>query len=95
MVEWWKQRAKGFSPTRAPLHSKGTRGGRDEKISRPKDIDSYTAASGGPAAEELSMPRKAKPESPAELIDARIMEPPDWREEMLSRIRGLIRQAEP
>lgn len=39
------------------------------------------------------MPSNAKPESPSTLIDARIEELADWRGEMLSRIRGLIRQA--
>jgi hypothetical protein len=33
--------------------------------------------------------------SPSLLIDARIRELGDWRGEMLARIRGLIRQAEP
>lgn len=34
-------------------------------------------------------------ESPSRLIDARIRELGDWRGEMLGRLRGLIRQAEP
>ena len=33
--------------------------------------------------------------SPSELIDARIAELGDWRGEMLSRLRALIRQADP
>jgi hypothetical protein len=41
------------------------------------------------------MPGKANPESPSELIDARIKELADWRGEMLSRIRDLIKQAVP
>ncbi len=41
------------------------------------------------------MPSQDEPESPSELIDARIEELPDWRGEMLSRIRRLIKQAEP
>jgi hypothetical protein len=36
-----------------------------------------------------------KTESPSELIDARIKELGDWRGEMLSRLRGLIKEAEP
>jgi hypothetical protein len=36
-----------------------------------------------------------KGESPSRLIDARIKELPDWRGEMLSRIRRLIKQADP
>src|SRR5256886_14132799 len=36
-----------------------------------------------------------KDESPAQLIDARIEELDDWRGEMLSRLRALIRQADP
>jgi hypothetical protein len=34
-------------------------------------------------------------QSPAQLIDARIAELGDWRGEMLSRIRGLVKQADP
>ena len=41
------------------------------------------------------MPSKDKPESPSRLIDARIRELPDWRGEVLSRIRRLIKQADP
>jgi hypothetical protein len=37
----------------------------------------------------------AKRESPSRLIDARIEELGDWRGDTLSRIRSLIRQAEP
>ena len=33
--------------------------------------------------------------SPSELIDARIMELDDWRGEMLSRLRALVKQADP
>ena len=33
--------------------------------------------------------------SPSELIDARIEELGDWRGEMLSRLRGLVREADP
>jgi hypothetical protein len=36
-----------------------------------------------------------KDESPAQLIDARIEELDDWRGEMLSRLRTLIKQADP
>jgi len=34
-------------------------------------------------------------ESPSDLIDARIKELGDWRGEMLSRVRSLIREADP
>jgi hypothetical protein len=36
-----------------------------------------------------------KGESPSQLIDARIQELGDWRGEMLSRLRALIKQADP
>ena len=36
-----------------------------------------------------------KPGSPSELIDGRIRELGDWRGEMLSRLRALIKQADP
>jgi hypothetical protein len=40
-----------------------------------------------------SAPQKGKP--PSQLIDARIKELGDWRGAMLSRLRSLIRQADP
>jgi hypothetical protein len=40
-------------------------------------------------------PATTKEESPSRLIDARIRELNDWRGKMLSRLRALIRQADP
>ena len=37
----------------------------------------------------------SKGESPSQLIDARIQELGDWRGDMLSKLRALIKQAEP
>jgi hypothetical protein len=37
----------------------------------------------------------AKSESPSQLIDARIEELGDWRGEMLSRLRALVKEADP
>jgi hypothetical protein len=37
----------------------------------------------------------AKSESPSQLIDGRIKELGDWRGEMLSRLRALIKEADP
>jgi hypothetical protein len=37
----------------------------------------------------------AESKSPSELIDARIAELGDWRGEMLSRIRALVKEADP
>jgi hypothetical protein len=39
--------------------------------------------------------RKMKGESPSQMINARIEELGDWRGEMLSRLRALIKQADP
>lgn len=39
--------------------------------------------------------RSEKAESPSELIDARIEELGDWRGEMLSQLRALIKEADP
>ncbi len=41
------------------------------------------------------MPAQSEPETPSELVDARIAELDDWRGKMLLRIRGLTRQAVP
>ena len=38
---------------------------------------------------------QTKAESPSELIDARIKDLGDWRGEMLSRLRALIKEADP
>jgi hypothetical protein len=38
---------------------------------------------------------KSEPESPSESIDARISELGDWRGETLSRLRNLIKEADP
>lgn len=45
--------------------------------------------------DSLNRPGEAAQPSPSELIDARIKELGDWRGEMLSRIRRLVKQAEP
>ena len=42
---------------------------------------------------EKSGPQKSK--SPSQLIDARIKELGDWRGEMLSRLRALVKEADP
>ena len=45
-----------------------------------------------------SSPKKSSPKksvAPAQLIDARIEELDDWRGKMLSRVRALIKQADP
>ena len=39
--------------------------------------------------------KKARPESPSDLIDVRIRELDDWRGKTLARVRALIKQADP
>ncbi|HEX5326883.1 MAG TPA: hypothetical protein VFW75_09470 [Acetobacteraceae bacterium] len=41
------------------------------------------------------MSTSQKEKSPSQMIDDRIGELGDWRGEMLARLRGLIRQADP
>jgi hypothetical protein len=48
-----------------------------------------------PAKESAKRDKPAESESASKLIDARIKELPDWRGEMLSRVRRLIKQADP
>jgi hypothetical protein len=43
----------------------------------------------------MTKSRSKGTESPSELIDARIEELGDWRGEMLSRLRALIKEADP
>jgi hypothetical protein len=45
--------------------------------------------------EMAKKPDSSRDDSPARLIDARIAELGDWRGEMLSRLRALIREADP
>ena len=52
------------------------------------------AESKGEARHVKKSPSKTA-ESPSELIDARIEELGDWRGEMLSRLRALIKEADP
>ena len=47
------------------------------------------------AADVVKKSAPQKPGSPSELIDARIRELGDWRGEALSRLRTLIKQADP
>jgi hypothetical protein len=49
--------------------------------------------SGGETSMKKSGPQQAK--SPSQLIDARIKELGDWRGEMLSRLRTLVKEADP
>jgi hypothetical protein len=46
-------------------------------------------------AGNMKKSRSKRAESPSELIDARIEDLGDWRGEMLSRIRALIKEADP
>ena len=43
----------------------------------------------------MTKSRSKKAESPSDLIDARIADLGDWRGKMLSRLRGLIKEADP
>jgi len=43
----------------------------------------------------MSQSGSQKSKSPSQLIDARIKELGDWRGEMLSRLRALVKQADP
>ena len=47
------------------------------------------------AVAKTSAAKPAEGASPAKLIDGRIKELGDWRGEMLARVRGLIKEAEP
>ena len=55
-------------------------------VTRPQD-------EGREAGMEKSGSQKG--ESPSQLIDARIEELGDWRGEMLSRLRALVKEADP
>ncbi len=44
---------------------------------------------------ERDVVKESAPQTPSELIDARIVELGDWRGEMLARLRALVKQADP
>jgi hypothetical protein len=46
-------------------------------------------------ADNMNRSRSKRAESPSELIDARIEDLGDWRGKMLSRLRALIKEADP
>src|SRR5260370_35587004 len=52
-------------------------------------------SSGGKQALNMKKSGSQRGESASRLIDARIQELGDWRGEMLSRLRALIKQADP
>ena len=60
-----------------------------------KKTASKKIASKKTASKKASATAKAKAKSPSQLIDARIEELGDWRGEMLSKLRGLVKQADP
>jgi hypothetical protein len=55
-------------------------------------VPKKSGASHSPAAKKSGA---GKTESPSKLIDARIKELPDWRGDVLARLRSLIKQAIP
>jgi hypothetical protein len=68
------------------------------KSARKMHEESSQARGGAMKNKLLARVKKAgqhKGETPSRLIDARIRELGDWRGEMLSRIRALIKQADP
>jgi hypothetical protein len=68
------------------------------RTSKPSTNVAKKAAAGRGAATMKKSESGSKIEkggSPSQLIDARIEELGDWRGEMLARVRGLIKQADP
>ena len=59
-----------------------------------KASNSPSAGTQGEAG-NMKKSRSKRAESPSELIDARIKDLGDWRGEMLSRLRALIKEADP
>jgi hypothetical protein len=49
----------------------------------------------GSQKSKASSHKSSSEKSPSQLIDARIKELPDWRGEMLGRLRSLIKEADP
>jgi hypothetical protein len=64
----------------------GATASKSTKVSAKKPAAAKTKTSKAPSE---------RAESPSELIDARIKDLADWRGEMLSRLRALIKEADP
>ena len=60
-----------------------------------KAVPDATASKRATASAKKPAAAKPRAESASELIDARIESLGDWRGEMLARLRGLIKQADP
>jgi hypothetical protein len=56
---------------------------------------SQKPASQKPASQKPASQKPASQKSPSELIDAKIKELDDWRGETLSRLRALVKEADP
>src|SRR6266852_2390971 len=61
----------------------------------PTERDSRAPCPSEGEAGNMKKSRSKRAESPSELIDARIEDLGDWRGEMLSRLRALIKEADP
>ena len=61
-------------------------GDNELHVSKPSDEGNGTG---------MTSSKSHNDESPAQLIDARIKELDDWRGQMLSRLRALVKQADP
>jgi hypothetical protein len=66
-----------------------------KSASRKVNTAARKTASGKSAPGKSESTKSAKSQSASSLIDARIRELGDWRGEMLSRLRALIKQADP
>jgi hypothetical protein len=77
------------------LRSAQVGGVRDKVRDKVRAANSYRFAWKAALWKSPTMPAESESETPSELIGAKIEELDDWRGEMLSRIRGLIKQAAP
>src|SRR5512132_243808 len=74
--------ALGVVPRRGQAGGAGPTASRGKEEKRPQERN-------------MKKSRSKRAESPSELIDARIEDLGDWRGEMLSRLRALIKEADP
>jgi hypothetical protein len=85
-----------MSEKKPPGKLADAKGTQKSAKSTTKQAAKKAAGRPGPRADKVSTKsRSPKGESPSQLIDARIKELGDWRGEMLSRLRALIKQADP
>src|SRR6185436_15426260 len=84
-------------PRLSSERSRSTVSGRSVHVRTTRSGSSTATGTNGPRGSEMATKKSVSPksESASKLIDARIKELGDWRGKMLSRLRALVKEADP